>query len=428
MLSLLFYSSVPFAVGLCFLEFLTILILIYSGVMNGLFDPQNAMDTHLLDENLMALIIYSFYWLIATSVSGLAGRLVTPFGYFPRFAWWGVLIATFAALTSAISVSLGANLLTTVIVLVLVDFIVNIPVFIDLWNICKKHDLIPVRPDWVLGLKIMIHSIALATSSVFDLLRQQGIRVFLSSLVGVVEMTAFSTMRTLSNVTLQGIGTITNPMMPEIMQYLRNRDQQRLVSSMGFVWLLSVIMLAPCMVLFQWIMPKIFVFWTRGKIGYDPGLFALFSMALLIFAIARPAAAILQGNNLLRKQVVISFIIGVIGVGGVVLLASTFGIKGAGFSLLLAEVVSTILNVFSAQKWLRSNGLLWPWELFNVTLASIILSSIAITMIVILPSYSVLILMISTILNSLILIPFVRYLPDVAIVMMKKTLFRYAGK
>jgi hypothetical protein len=26
------------------------------------------------------------------------------------------------------------------------------------------------------------------------------------------------------------------------------------------------------------------------------------------------------------------------------------------------------------------------------------------------------------------LIPFVRYLPDVAIVMMKKTLFRYAGK
>lgn len=414
-LSLLFYSSIPFAIILSFIEFIAILILIYSGLLDSVFDPQKNMDEHLLKASYLALILYSFYWIIATSVSGLAGRVVATYGYFPRMAWWAVLIAIFDTTTAAVSVTLGASLVSTVKVLILVNFVVNIPVFVQLFRIFKEQDLTPVMPNWSLGIKMMINSIPLAISSVFDLLRQQGVRVFLSSLVGLVEMTAFSTIKTLSNVTLQGIGTITNPMMPELMRFLRNKDQPRLVGSIAFVWLLSVIVMGTCLVALQGIMPTVFGLWTRGKIQYNPTLFALFSLALLIFSISRPAAAIIQGNNLLRNQLINSTTVGVISIGVVVVLTPIYGIIGAGFALLFAEVASAILFIYYAQKWLESASLIWPWHLFYMALLSLALTTIAIFSISILPTHSTLILFLSTIFNLYIGKYFFKFFPfDVA--------------
>ncbi len=427
-LSLLFYSSIPFAIILSFVEFIAVIILIYAGALDSVFDPQKNMDEHLLKASFLALIMYSFYWIVATSVSALAGRVVATYGYYPRMAWWAVLIAIFDTTAAAVSVMLGASLGSTVKILILVNFVVNIPVFVELFRIFKKNDLAPVMPDWSLGMKIMMESCVLAISSLFDLLRQQGVRVFLSSLVGLVEMTAFSTIKTLSNVALQGIGTITNPMMPELMRYLRNKDQSRLVGSIAFVWLLSLIIMGTCLVALQSIMPIVFALWTRGKIQYDSNLFALFSVGLLIFSTSRPAAAIIQGNNLLKTQIVNSTIVGVICIGGIVILTSTYGIVGAGLALLLAEVVSTILLVFYAQKWLQSVYLVWPWHLFYMALVSLAVTSVAIFSISILPKQSNLILVLSTIFNLCVGRYFFRFFPFDVATKVRGILFPLLGK
>jgi len=427
-ISLFFYSSIPFAIILCSIEFLIVVILIYSGVLDSVFDPKKNMDEHLLKTCFLGLIVYSFYWLVATSISALAGRVVATYGYSPRMAWWAVLIGIFDTAASVISVMFGANLLSAIIILVLVNFAVNIPVFVDLYSIFKKHDLTPVKPNLALGMRMTINSIALAISSIFDFLRQQGVRVFLSSLVGLAEMTAFSSIKTLSNAALQGVGTITNPMMPELMRYLHNKDQPKLVGSIAFVWLLSVIVMGPCLVALQGIMPSVFVLWTRGKIQYNPFLFAFFSVGLLIFSISRPAVAIIQGNNHLRTQLINSTIVGVVCIGGILILTLIYGIVGAGFALLLAEVLSALLFIFYAQKWLKTVGLIWPWDIFYMTLLSVTLTSSAIFSISSLPSQANLILLLSITVNLFFGKYFFRFFPVDVVDKVRGALFSFIGK
>lgn len=428
LLALLFYSSIPFALLLCLLELALVSGAILLGMFDWVFDSKGTLDRSLLIEAFWALIIYSVAWLLTTSIGGLAGRLVSPFGYLPRFAWWGVALALSTALASAAAVYAGAGLLDTALAVAAVNFMVNIPIHIDLWRLCKLHQLNPVKPDWLLGSRVVIRSMALVIGNVLDNLRQQGIRIFLSSIVGLSEMTAFSTTRTLSNVSLQGIGTVTNPLMPDLMRYLRERDEPRMCSVIGFILFSTVILLAPVLVFLQLIMPEIFLLWTRGKIDFDATLFGLFSISLLFYALARPAFAVINGNNLLKIQLAISVSVGVTAIGGVLLLSQVFGIRGAAFALLLSEIMGCVMALYSAIKWLQTNRMLWPWSLFNLAILSILIAGTSILLISVFPSGRLEILVWSSILCALVGVFFIRKLPKLALMKLQGMALRFSGR
>lgn len=228
-------------------------------------------------------------------------------------------------------------------------------------------------------------------------------------------MTAFSTMRTMSNVSLQGIQTITNPIMPEIMKFLREKDVERTNATIGFVWFVAVVLLSPVLIAFQWIMPVVFHAWTRGKIAFDPALFGLFSITLLIFSISRPSMAVLQGNNLLKVQLYISIFVSSVAVGGILLFSARFGVRGAATCLLVAELLSSALAVWFAWKWLERKGLGFPWSLFRVSASSIAVAALTIAGMTWFPGSMLAIGVISTALNLLVCIAFFRRLPPFAV-------------
>src|SRR5258708_4128113 len=294
---LLFYSAFPYVMLIAVLELLVVAGLIYFGFIQTTLDPDLKLDSGLLHQTFWSLIIYSVSWLVSSSVGGLAGRAVAPYGYFPRMTWWGTILAVASAVVSGVAVALGADLLGTVICITIATFVVNVPIHLDMWRMLRRHDLHPVRPDWRLGGRHVGRSLAMALSAELDISRQQGVRIFLGAIIGVAEMTAFSTMRTMSNLSLQGIGTITSPIMPEIMKFLRERDSERTNATVGFVWFFAVILLSPLMIAFQWIMPFVFHAWTRGKIAFNPVLFGLFSIALLVFSLARPPLSVLRSRS-----------------------------------------------------------------------------------------------------------------------------------
>jgi O-antigen/teichoic acid export membrane protein len=238
-----------------------------------------------------------------------------------------------------------------------------------------------------------------ALGSVLDISRQQGVRIFLGALVGVTQMTAFSTMRTMSNLSLQGIGTVTNPIMPEIMRFLREKDSARTGATVGFVWFLAVILLSPVLIGFQWLMPIVYHVWTRGKITFDPALFGIFSITLLVFSIARPPMAVLQGNNLLKVQLAISITVSAVAVGGICLFAAKFGLIGAALCLLAAELLGTILAIWFAWKWLERNGIGFPWGPFRVCVASIAIASVTVVAMTKFPGLMLPIILVSMALN-----------------------------
>ena len=229
-------------------------------------------------------------------------------------------------------------------------------------------------------------------------------------------MTEFSTTRTMSNLSMQGVGTVTNPIMPELMRFLRERDAQRTEAAIGFVWLFAVVLLAPVLVAFQWVMPTVYAEWTRGKITYDPALFALFSATLLLFALARPPLAVLQGNNLLKVQLGISITVSIIALGGILLMSTPFGTRGAAASLLVAELIGTVLAVWYSAKWPRPGTRIgFPWNLFLVSVLAMVLGDAAITLMVWLPEWRLFILVPSLVVSALVVGLFVKKAPPMAV-------------
>jgi O-antigen/teichoic acid export membrane protein len=419
----LFYSAVPWVLVIALLELLVLVGLIYLGFMRTTFDPRQSMSNELLHQAFWSLILYSALALI-TSVGGLAGRAVAPYGYFPRMTWWQTWLAVVTAITSGAAVAAGADLLVTSICTVLANLVFNVLIHIDLWRMFRRHRLRPVRPDGWAGLRNFIHSLAIALTTVLDIFRQQGVRVLLSSTIGVAGMTAFATTRTMSNLSLQGIGTITAPVMPEIMRFLRERDAERTNAIIGFVWLLAVVALAPVLTIFQWIMPVIFHYWTRGKIGFNPTLFGLFSISLLIFALARPLIAILQGNNLLKVQLYISIGNSIIAVAGILIFSGAFGVSGAATALLVAELVATMLSAYFAKRWLDRNDIRFPWELLYIALTSIAVAAVAILLMVAFQKEITLILGIALLIDCLIAVLYFRQLPPLAVAKVRGLLRR----
>lgn len=414
-LSLLFYSSIPFALLLCLLELILVAGAIFFGWLDAMFDSNTPLDQHLLNQSFWAMIVFSLGWLVNTGIGGLGGRLVSPFGHFPRFAWWSFALALSTAVASAIAVYVGAGLLDTAIAVTLTSTIINIPIHMDLWRLFKQHHLNPIKPDLKMGANLTIKSMALALTNVIENLRQQGIRVFLSTIVGLSQMTAFSTTRTISNVSLQGMSTVTTPAMPEFMRYLREKDGARVDSVMGFLLFLTVIVFAPILVGLQLIIPDIFLLWTRGKIEFDGFLFGLFSISLMIYAIGRPLFAIIQGNNLVKSQLIISTTVGLIAIVGVIFMSTYFGIRGAAAALLFAEITGCILALIYALKWLSIHQMQLPYKLFYLAGTSILMATFGILLMAAMPEKKLMIFSCVFILCALLGYVFVRQLPKIAL-------------
>jgi len=420
----LFYSAVPWVLTIAALELLVLATLVATGWLRPTFDPHRTLDAVLLHQAFWSVILYSTLALI-TSVGGLAGRAVAPYGYFPRMNWWQTWLAVVSSLTSGIAVALGADLVWASVASVLANLLFNIPIHLDLWRMFSRHHIRPVRPNWQVGFGNFWHSLAIALTTVLDIFRQQGVRVLLSSTIGVAGMTAFATTRTMSNLSLQGIGTITAPVMPEIMRFLRERDADRTNAIIGFVWALAVVALAPVLTIFQWLMPTIFHFWTRGKIGFNPSLFGLFSISLLIFALARPLIAILQGNNLLKVQLFISIGNSLIAVVGILLLSNAFGVSGAATALLVAELVATLLSAWFAKRWLDANHIRFPWTLFCLAISSIIAAAAAILSMVAMPGHLEEIVGVAMVVDFVIAAAYLRQLPELALDKMRGIFRRF---
>ncbi len=412
-ISKIYYSSIPIAIGLSVLELLIVFSLVYSNSHINIFRISGIKDPEIYMQAGFLLILHSILWLIIGNWSTIAGRVLAPFGYYPRIAWWQVLGAVMTSITSAFAVIMGGNLLIVGIAYQSAYAFYAIPVILDIRHKLKKEKILPVCPDYKVGMLNLQKSLAISFKSLLDMFRQQHIRLVIAPLAGVVQMVVFVTIRTCANVFLQGLGTITNPLLPELMHFLRQKDQDRSEVAISFVWFFLVAILVPSTILAQWIMPEIFSVWTRGKVEYNSILFAIFSLSVLVFALAQPAMAVVQGHNLLKSQVWISILATGTAIVGIFTLMPLIGITGAGVALLLSEILAAINYIRVARKWFYQNGMLWPQQAFFVSAMSVVLAGSAMTAIAIWPSLGYVTVSFSAILIVILIAIFWRVLPMV---------------
>ena len=339
----------------------------------------------LYEQWTVALLVQAATWLISGSGVALLVRAASPFGYFPRVAWWSLFYAVTTAAVPGLTVWLaGADLLEASIVSCVVSAACNLLCFLDL---NRRLDLLGLlkegRPSRARSFRQLRNSLWLTANGLVGLIRQQGARLVLAPLTGVAQMAAFSTMRTGANFALQGLNTVTTPIMPELMRFLVARDQARTEGAFAVIWLVVCAILSPAIVVLQLGMPTLFPIWTHGKMAFDPWLFAMLSLAVAVYALAQPATATLVGNNRVQAVFGVGAISALAATGGMILLIPVLGIRGAAGALLAAEIVSMVLFVIQARWWFHAHGMRWPMRPFLITLASVFAATLGMGMVIV---------------------------------------------
>jgi len=381
-------SGLIIGIGMGIIQLLLISACLFFGNIGSFLGEESTVKhAQLIHEAGLVLLMQSFAWLICGSIGGILTRALSTFGHYHRMAWWGVFSALLMNVAPAVAVIFGASLLETGLIVAGVRILADIPIYIDMIRLLRKEGIVNTSPSIKLGWNIFIKSILLSVTGLCENLRQQGARLLLTPFTGAAGLAAFSTMRTGTNVAMQGLHTITNPLMPELMLFLHNRDQERSDKAFGTVWIVSISLLTPALVCAQVIVEPLYEAWTRGRIPFNPWLFAALSVSVLVYAIAQPAIAIVRGNNLLNAQLLISGLTATIALTGIFLLVPWLGITGAGVALLLAEIAANIGFRMVARRWLRKNELIWPEQAFYMSATSVGIAAAAMVLIILLPTY-----------------------------------------
>lgn len=398
------------------IEFVALFFLIYGNkAFFNLFGGELRFSSLLWYQVKVSLVIQFLIWAVFTSNLGLLYRFLFNYGYFPRYSWQNIASTILSMVASIIAVVLGCNLLQTTIYSAGTTALFSIFQGYDLLRLLKKERIPLNSYSYRLAGAKFSESLLFSLRSFLENIRQQGIRLIIIPFVGTSGLASFVTMRTGANVSLQGLSTITNPLLPELMRFLKQKEQKKIDASLSLVWFVLAVLLAPGVVLLQYAAPKLFYFWVKGHIIFDPLLFAFLSMGVLVYAIAQPGMAIIKGNNLLKTQMLIAVLSSVVLVVALFLLVPRFNILGAGISLLLAEIVAAIGYLYSAKKWMREIHLVFPECLHRICTVSLFIAGISMMGMAYFVGAEGYVLLISELLLLINIIRFWRKLPDIAV-------------
>jgi len=364
------------------------------------------------------LILIALTTFLCGSLGGVLVRLLSAIGYFSSVTYFGLLGSLITSISPLFSIVMGGDILQAGYVLVTSIFIYNVFFIHYAFILLKREGIYFSHQSWRGGVDMAHKSTLVSLRILLEQGRQQGVRLILSPIVGASDMAAYSTMRTGSSAIQQGLGSITGPLMPELAGYLIRGDQKKVEISFSLVWIICCGIMAPALILLQYIAPSVFSLWTRGKFQYDAELFALFSLATLLYGVSQPALAIIQGRNLLRPQLVLSMLTALVLVGGVFLFTPRLGIAGAGYALLISEAIAFLMSWAIAKKWLLENNMIWPFDKFIYIIFSLILTGLGLIVIAKFKSIFLVILLICILLG--LMAKYLSLMPFKFNIMMKK--------
>ena len=103
------WSAVIIAIATSAFQVLLIGIFLATGVLPFLLGEKGVGDGTIIYEAGIALLLQGLLWLVSVTVPGLMTRVLAPFGYYPRMAWWGVVYALTNILTPLTAVVMGGR-------------------------------------------------------------------------------------------------------------------------------------------------------------------------------------------------------------------------------------------------------------------------------------------------------------------------------
>lgn len=252
------------------------------------------VPAELMDELTASMIVYALTWLVTSSVGGILGRALVPFGYYARMAWWRFALLVVVNLAALAAVLSGGNVLDAVILSSVANVAVNIAIHIDCFRLWRREEIGFAVPDLRRGWSNLVRSLFVSLRELLAIGNQQGIRLLIAPLAGVGLLGAFSATRTLSNIATQGINALAAPVEPELLHYLRDRQNEPAEAAVTLSWIFVLVVIGPSCILLQWVAPGLFLWWTRGNLHLDPLLFGSLCACIIVYGFAQPLVPVVR--------------------------------------------------------------------------------------------------------------------------------------
>ncbi|WP_155946988.1 hypothetical protein [Pseudacidovorax intermedius] len=338
-----------------------------------LFTLFNKFHGIIASDLMLALLVHWVGWLFIGSPLGVISRSLSTFGLFARVNWWGNLVLLLSSLAPVCAAAYGLNFFSAVIFTTAVTASINGVFLLDLRRMLRSNG---ASPDGRVGLdewRRFGNSLFLALSVVVDMLRQQGVRLLIAPLVSLTQIVSFSTSRTVANVAFQCLNALGQPLIPELMAMVRQKDDKKIALTLNSVWLGSIGLLHPFLLLLSVFAPTIYTHWTAGKIAYDQTLMSVFFSSIAIYAAYLPYLMLVQGANESKVQLRIAVVISVVILVSVPIAASMWNLRGVALALFISEAVAMVLYCLVAISWCKNQDLRLPSFGFSCNVASSII-------------------------------------------------------
>ncbi len=306
-----------------------------------------------------ALLAMFAMWLIVQVPVGLLGRGLSSMGHFPATVWWFMVVGTSQVAAPALVVAAGGGLAGAVIAYLAATLVMTSVNALHYRRLARRERLAWTRPDLGAGGRRLVGGLTLGTANVIEYFQQAGFRLVLLPVLGAA-MVAFATMRTVANVVQQGLLTMVNPMVPELMRYVSARDRHRTALMMSVMLYVTVVALCPGVVVLQAIVRPVYAAWTLDKLPFDAITFTLLSCSLLVSALSQASRAVVRGNNLVRAQTAISAATAAVLLGVTFATVGSMGLRGAALGVLAAELLRAGAFFTLSLRWFAREGFDYP--------------------------------------------------------------------
>lgn len=308
--------------------------------------------------------------MLAVSPAGVYGRILAANGHFARFAWWGALYYFLMLLVSACVLFMNGGIIELTLANAGVTVIYQVFWYCDAVLIMRvkvslKHvSLVKVYSN-------ITKSIAVFFRISMDFFRQMGIRILISGRYGTNQVAEFATLRTVSNVAMQSLGSIYGPILPEISRLLNANNKRKVAFIIHAFWVGVVFVLFPALIVMQYLVPSLYPIWTAKAFVFNSELFASMLMCISAYGFSLPAIMLVHGRNLLKYQVLggIASILIILGV--YFFIPSNGSLLPIAFSIYAAEVCIACIYCYAAAKYLGASD--WPLALSCLCFVCLIL-------------------------------------------------------
>lgn len=366
--------------------FITLIILFFFLILSLIiFESLTILNVLNVDQKYFKVIKISIFFLLSSEIIayivGILSRALYPFNYYPKIHWLGLLIVIVVPILQLISLFYGFKLIEVSILTFISTNFLNFIFLIYLFNLIKKEN---IKYKGLFISKNINHfqkSFYLLFGNFVTLIKNEGSRLIMVPFVGAIQLAAYATMKTANNMIKQLFNSFLNSLLIEFSGYINKKNKESFIKSYTFINVMLGILIIPVAFFMQIVISDLFSIWTKNKIQFDNILFASMTISFLIMIYYQPAYLIIKSRNMFIEEMKISIISSVVFIFVFIFFIEKYSIRGAGYALILTEIVACFYFFYYSNKWLKQNFIRFNKKQQSYCFIDLLISSLLILII-----------------------------------------------